>query len=178
MDSSYTVYYALSIASALLSLLLIVMYYLGVFRTRINWPFQPAYVGAAALFLLADFFVIFPIYLADPDKGGFYALATAIHSSLQAFTLDIDAEGVISGITSIHWLRVYVAFLLLFSPVLTIGALLSLLKDFFSSIRLRFSRRSRNISLYIFSELNNESLTLAQSFRAHEFNEEFKRKNR
>lgn len=57
--------------------------------------------------------------------------------------------------------RTYAAFLIVGAPILTFSNVLALFKDFFETLRFNFSKLTRRV--YIMSELNNCSATLARS---------------
>ena len=143
----------------------------GSFKQRTDLPFQPAYLLGMGLFLAASCAILIPVYAYGSDLNRFQTVIAAFSSALQEFTINLGAADLFEMTGENIWLQIYLAFFIVFSPVLTVGALLSLMKDFFAIMRLKAVRSRGDIKIYVFSELNPESAALAESIQKEEYRE-------
>ena len=103
-------------------------------------------------------------YLASDGKTMHYMLSS-IHHAFQIFTIDADRE-IIRRCYSLfdnHFATLYASLLsmeYIVAPILTLSFIVSLFKNAFSHFRYLFGFFSDK---YIFSEINDKSLTLAKS---------------
>lgn len=165
---TYPVFFPLSLVLMAGAILLLVRFLMGGFRQRPSWPFQPAYIAGMVLFFLSSWMILLPLYAADNELGRFQTVISSFSSALQEFTIDLGAEEIMKKASGNPPLQLYLAVFIIFSPVLTIGALLSLLKDIFASFRIRLLKHFSSMNIYVFSELSPESAALAESVREEE----------
>ncbi len=134
----------------------------------------------------AVLFMFLPIYYTAYFAGSgdplafFRPFLLALHNTLRVFILDGEFDMVrdviVSGDTLfpalgvIHapiWLgliyETFFAILYLAAPALTLGFILSVFRNLIAEFRLRIGR---NRDCYIFSELNERAITLAESIRS------------
>lgn len=131
-------------------------------------PFQTLFAGVFA----AVFLGLLPILAPQLAGERAFALKLVLYDALQTirvFILGIGAEVIfdalpvettaVSGVYS-----AYMTVLFFLAPLLTFGFIISLFRSALSSLRylLRWNRDA-----YVFSELNDRSLTLAADLRAH-----------
>ena len=128
---------------------------------------------------LALLFLLMPVHLqelTDPkikqvtgkDLCWVYAVCSSLHHTMRCFILDGEFDFIKESIVPTYssvcrglWIAYYAGFLFVGAPVLTFGFIVSLFKDSVQRIRLKFTCDN----LFIFSELNSYSLTLAKSIR-------------
>lgn len=118
---------------------------------------------------IAAYILVLPVQAATgcgPAEG----VIITIQSMLQVFSLDGDftaLQDVVQCSAPLfqHVYLIFAAFLYVLAPILTLGVVLSFFHDATAYLRLQLYRW-RN--LYIFSELNEKSLALAQSCMEHE----------
>ena len=158
----------LSGIALIMSFLVFFLYFTGVIKHRNDRAFQGAYIMGMVLFFLADFFVLIPLYLFREGLSPYRGVVTALISALQEFTLDLDAEDILRSANGNILMHVYLSIFMVISPLMTVGAVLSLIKDFFSGVRLFFAKSRSYKNMYVFSSLNEESVTLAESIREYE----------
>lgn len=119
---------------------------------------------------IADIMLFLPIYYLkfDGEFGSpFNTFLLSIHNTLRLFVLDGDFDFIINEIAPISgWLHtiymIWAAILFVASPILTFGFVLSFFKNITSYTSYLLHYRS---DVYIFSELNEKSLILAESIR-------------
>lgn len=112
-----------------------------------------------------------PFYYAAFDFNDAYAfirpVLLSVHSSLQAFVLGFNFMDIVSTMQS-HMLNpglnavytCWIAVLYIFAPLLTLTNIMSLFRNLWSEWRIRLNRSK---PLYVFSEMNEKSLAMAQS---------------
>lgn len=104
-----------------------------------------------------------PVYL-DQGLDGFKTVLMSIHTVMRLFVLDGDFEIIVQfAVEPAHLATAYswlAAVLYVLAPVLTFGFILSFFKDLTAYRDLYLSLGS---DLYVFSELNEQSLALAAS---------------
>lgn len=122
------------------------------------------------LFFVAAMCAIYPINHFDLAANGVDILKAILASLINTFRLFfmagdyiatcklIDSCTELSALLSTIYL-IYLACVYFVAPVFTLGFILSLFRDISSTARYIFSRRS---DLYLFSELNERSLALAE----------------
>lgn len=139
----------------------------GRFRQRTDIPFQIPYLAGMGLFLLAVFAILVPVYAYSDQMKWDGKLISAFYAAVQAFTINLSAPDIMKMIEGSgcadFLLRIYIGLLFVAAPILTIGALLSLMKDFFTLFRLWRKKKKGNVDIFVFSELNTQSVALAQS---------------
>lgn len=165
LSLSCYVFLPLSVLALLASVAVFVMFFSGIIKYKASWTFQPAYIFAAGLFVVAQFFFLLPVFLSDPELGAFESTVIAFYNTLRSFAIDMEIYDVLELLSGHRLLQAYAAFYAIASPVITVGALLSLLKDYFASIRLKLNKMNEKVNVYVFSKLSLESLTLAQDIR-------------
>ena len=171
MTSWFIICFAISIAALTGAIAVYILFFSGRFKERMNLPFQPGYLIGMGLFLLASWAILIPVYAYGSDLNHFQAVVTAFSSALQEFTINLGAKDIFDMTRGIVWLQIYLAFFIVFSPVLTVGAVLSLIKDFFAAWWLKALGQRGDINIYVFSELNPESAALAESILKEEYRE-------
>lgn len=100
----------------------------------------------------------------------FQALTISIQSVFQMFSLDGDYTGLRELIQCQNpfndvLYQYFGAVLYALAPIMTVGMILSFFRNLSAQLRIIFSFRKR---LYVFSELNESSLALAESCLAHD----------
>ncbi len=141
---------------------------------RLLTPLYCLFIGCFA----AVFVLMLPVIdLSDMSasmgawlRGG-ARLILALHNTLQVFTIDVGAQDLLAAIQaqlpgfSIYFLMMSV--LMIVCPVLTLSFILSLVKNLSAYIRLCCSFGK---DWYVFSELNEKSIALAQDIRKNHSN--------
>lgn len=121
---------------------------------------------------LATLLVFLPIYYSRYDFGDGRAylrpLLVSIHHAFRVFILDGEFDTIRDAAAVLdmphHLLfSLYAAVLYVLAPVLTFGNVLSLFKNVRNELRFALCRRR---PIYVFSELNERSVTLAESVAA------------
>ena len=164
---SWYICMAISLLVLIFAILFAAIVYSGKYkRGRILTPFNILFGGL----FTAVFISLLPVYggiLSGMTNSRLKTVAFALHNTFQIFTIDADREIILEGISSPRpWLSsVYSAFLsivLVAAPILTFGFVLSFFKNVsaFVSYILRYNR-----DVYVFSELNEKSLSLASDIR-------------
>lgn len=137
-------------------------------RDRMFTPFNTIFIGV----FLYIFFSMVPIYsgiLPHTSSGVMKMISLSLHSTIQVFTADADHDIILNSIncpfprlSSLYSVLLSGAFVV--APVLTFGFIVSLFKNASSFLRfiLFFFREA-----YVFSELNDESLSLGSDIREH-----------
>ncbi len=134
----------------------------------------PLYTLMGAVFCSA-FLLFFPIYretFAGEQLCTVKAVLLSIHKTICLFLTSVDFAFITDQMTPAYGAlstaySVYAAFLLVLAPVLTFGLVLSLFKNASAMVRLL---AGYNRDLYLFSELNDKSLTLAKDLSAADKN--------
>lgn len=136
---------------------------------------RPIHIMIAGSFV-ASVIVFIPIYM-DFFRGEawvpFKAFFIAIHNAIRLFIVDGEFDIIrdhvaklSDGLSTIY--SVYTSVLFVLAPILTFSLILSLIRNFFSFLRIY---QPHYQTLYIFSDLNNNSLALAQDIRKCEKND-------
>ena len=133
---------------------------------------KPLYLLFAGVFLSAVF-LIFPIYRDSFDgdlAATFKAIIISIQNTIQFFTADSDYALISDSIGGLSgWFRdayaLLGALLIILAPVLTFGFVLSFFKG--ANAKLRYLLHP-SADTYVFSEINQNSISLAESIREGE----------
>ena len=120
--------------------------------------------------LISAMLMFFPMHLSDTSidsMRGLRAFFLSVFNSMQLFTAGCEFEVVEQGLTNCpDWLdsicQVWSSILFVAAPVLTFGFVLSLFKKLSANIKYIFSFFG---SVYVFSELNDKSLILANDIK-------------
>ena len=131
----------------------------------IKWLF----VGVA----IASFMMFLPIYsnfLRENNGGLFETVFIALHYMFRLFIIDVEFEFIISNLAglTVGLAKAYTAVmsvLVVLGPILTFGFVLSFFKNVTARFRYYFNFFS---NAYVFSELNEKTLSLAQSLHEKE----------
>lgn len=116
---------------------------------------------------LAGFFLLLPIAVAPEENSWFHGVLVALHDAVQLFTVDSDfgtIQEVREAAGALYpFYAGFSAVLYVLAPLLTAGFLLSFFRDFAARTRwlLNYFR-----PVYVFSDLNEEAVTLAESLAA------------
>ena len=131
---------------------------------------KPIFILFTGVFL-SSVFMIYPIY-QDAFNGdlaaAFKALVISVQNTIQFFTADSDYGLISDNITGLTgWLRDAYALLgtvlIILAPVLTFGFVLSFFKGVTAQIKYAFHSPA---DTYVFSEINQNTVSLAESIRA------------
>lgn len=122
-------------------------------------------------FFFAVVIALFPVNYMLVNEAGFWSVLKtvliSVQNSLQVFTVNAEFDsiqtvmggyGVNEVLSRIY--TVYTSVLFVISPALTAGFILSLFKE--TSARIKYSLHFKS-SIYVMSELNEKSLTLAEN---------------
>ena len=132
---------------------------------RVLSPFLLLTLGVFA----ATFVMFLPIYYTSYDFGDAFAWVrpalNSFHHAIKVFIVDEDFDTVKAGVSGIggtlHAVySLYAAILYVLAPILTFGNVLSLFKNLKHEFLFALRRRR---PFYVFSELNERSITLAES---------------
>ena len=129
-------------------------------------PINILFVGV----VLASVIVFIPIYTAHKHKGGFLVtLLLSLHNMLRLFVIDGELTFMIDAMEGVpNWLfypySVLAALLYTAAPMITFGFVLSFYKNAYA---VRKFLQGYNKELYVFSDLNEKSVTLAESLYAN-----------
>ena len=137
--------------------------------TKIKDKVKPFYIIFAGVFA-SSFLAFLPLYVPvfSGDWSSFITVFfSSIHNTIRLYIVDCDMSFIIEQTEYLapvvrNVYRAYFNILMVLAPFLTISVVLSFVANFFASIsyRLKFGRDA-----YVFSELNEESLALAQSVK-------------
>lgn len=158
----WIIFFLLSVCVFALSVVVAIFY--GMKRRR--YRVTPLHILLIGVFL-ADFLAIFPPYYLTVLEGNgiLKSIFMVFHDTLQLFTINNDFSlilGQVSGLSEIqqNFYTVYVAFLYAFTPILTVGFGLSLLKNLSAYWKYLFAFRT---DVYVFSHWNEKAAALASS---------------
>lgn len=156
---------------SLVSLLFAIAFawYCGIKRIS---KFKSLYVLLVGVFL-SSVFMIYPIYrdaFNDDLAAAFKALIISVQNTIQFFTADSDYGLISDNITELSgWLRDAYALLgtvlIILAPILTFGFVLSFFKGVTAKLKYFFQSAA---DTYVFSEINQNTVSLAESIRAGE----------
>ena len=141
-------------------------------RPSRNGVITPTNCLMATVFL-ASFILLYPLY-AQTFGGGadgvFETILISIHTTIRLFVLDGDFELILGFLPSMSAATAMVysclaALLYVMGPLLTFGFILSFFQNITAYRELYTHFRS---DLYVFSNLNEKSVCLAQSIRQHD----------
>ena len=164
---SYYLFFWLAILCLITSTLL-------TFYSKQKIAIKPFYIFSIGVFLSAVFAFI-PIYydyFAERNLRILHTILLSIHNSIRLFVVDADFNIINDAANSLtaqdvpSWIVTSYSFLcaLLYvvSPILTFSFILSLFKEVSSKIKLILGF---NRDVYVFSELNEKSLALAEDIK-------------
>lgn len=135
-------------------------------RGRVLTPFNIMFGGV----FISVFICLLPIYnsiLSETTNSVLKTIAFSLHNTFQIFTIDADKDIILESIACPQaWLSAaysaYLSVAFVVAPVLTFGFLMSFFKNasaFVSYVRHYFR------DVYVFSELNEKSLSLGADIR-------------
>ena len=125
--------------------------------------------------LVSSILIFFPIYanIYKTDQFSFLeAILLSVHNMLRLFVIDGEFSFVTDNIEGIpSWLYtpffLFSAFLFLLAPMMTLGFVLSFFKNLTAQIHLRLTKKK---NVFVFSELNRRSISLATDISGKEEN--------
>lgn len=140
-------------------------YYFNKTKKKISF-FNGFYVFAASVFF-SNIVLAFPAYWNEMGRSfgaAISAVFLSIQNAVRVFAVDGDYSVITANLSSeaglvYDYYTCYVALIFLLTPILTVGFVLSFFKNITANIKYRFSR---NEEIYIFSDVNKKSLTLAE----------------
>lgn len=134
----------------------------NVFRPR-NYLFAGTFIASVIMFLPC-----YKIFFGESELAVLKTLALSVHNTIRLFVVDSDFEfiaettgEITSGLKEAY--QIHAAILFLCAPVLTFSFVLSFFKNVTAYIRLFFAFGE---DLYVFSDLNEKSLALANDISA------------
>lgn len=136
------------------------------YKARTSITFAKCLITGA---FLAGVLIHFPMYYGAEGLPVLKSLLASVHHTLRTFILDgelqpIQAYALTLGEDISPFYELYAMLLYLVAPILTFGAVLSLIKNVSAYRRLLMHQFSET---FIFSELNEQSVALANSLRAN-----------
>ena len=156
------------------SILLLAITFTIIFGQKRQSKFNKNHINTFVLLIIGVFLSIFvcflPFYsdiMETRDYSILKIIMLSIHNTFQVFTLDADHSIISEGIdcensflASIY--SGYISVMFVVAPFLTFSVILSFFKNFISYIRFLLSF---NREIYVFSELNEESLCLGNDIK-------------
>lgn len=141
--------------------------------SRLLDPFKYFMIGVAASAVIL-FIPVCAIQYQGSVCGPWEILMMSIHKMICLFVVNADFSFITDNLQDmVWWLRLlytaYAAFLYVLAPVLTFGLVLSFFKNISAYIWYILRRRKE---VYIFSELNEKSLLLAQNLKKNDSSRE------
>jgi len=140
-------------------------------KTKLFGVLPPLWIGSIGV-ALAAFFALYPICAGAlrAECGVWESILGAVRGTIGLFVADGDFDALLSqvGAPDTLALRVYLAYLsalIVAAPVLTFGFVLSFFENLRAMVRLGWQILTRK-NIYVFSELNDEALALAESLHA------------
>ncbi len=158
------------IAISVLALAVFIAVALGIGKYKRGRVLSPLNVLFAGLFI-SVFVSLLPLYkeIIGPEayESRLKAVAFSLHNTYQIFTIDSDHSIILENIVcKEQWLAnaysVYLSVVFVVAPILTFGFLVSFFKNLSSYFRYLLRYFS---DAYIFSELNEKSVTLAADIK-------------
>ena len=139
------------------------------YKSKTAKVFKATYVMIVGTFI-AGACIFFPICLETYREGfapWIKAVVISLHSSIRLFIVDGEFTIVEDAMVNLPiWVAtlysLLAAGLFVLAPILTFSLILSLIRNALSYIKLPFSRYN---ALYVFSELNDETIELARNIR-------------
>ena len=159
--------FLISVCILLLAIIFAVSVYFGKYkRGRFTTPFRIVFAGV----FISVFICLLPInynILLDVNNSLFKTFLFSIQNTLQVFSLDADNEIIRNNISCPDiWLSnaysVFFSIIFVLAPVLTFGIILSFFKNVTAYFRYIIHY---NGDMYIFSELNEKSLSLGRDIK-------------
>ncbi len=131
-----------------------------------NWLIASIFLSACIAF--------YPVYygIFNEDKfPAFKSFLLSLHNAVRMFVLNAEYMFIIENIKGISrdikpFYTTYIAILFVLSPIFTFGFILSFFKNLSAVIRYRFNFFH---DIFIFSELNEKSITLAKDLKNNDF---------
>ena len=161
--------FLISMISLVLTAIFAVFVSIGKYkRGRVLTPFNIAFGGV----FISVFICLLPIYsveLAKTTTSVFHIVVFSLHNTFQIFTLDTDRNVILESIACPEkWLSaaysVYLSIMFVVAPILTFGFLLSFFRNLSAAVRYRAHFFT---DVYVFSELNENSLALGADLKRH-----------
>lgn len=128
------------------------------------------YCFSATVFLSAVelFIPIYYKYFSGTDFRVFKSILLSLHNTIRLFVVDgefdIISENIPRDLSSFQIYNAFAAVLFVIAPILTFGIVISFFKNIFTYQKLLLNR---NRETYVFSELNDKSLALAEDLYTH-----------
>ena len=169
---SYSIAFFLSSACLVLAVFLACLLVKQRYKRK---TFINAFYCFVGLFAIAEVFLFYPLLAKDAprDVPGVFAFFASVHQVIRLFVVDCDINDIIASIRcqvfgqEPAWLfYAYASLATLFyiaSPVLAAGAVVSVFANLSSYCKFLFGRGK---DVYIFSDLNENSLALANNLKA------------
>lgn len=167
----WTFCFILSISIVLLALCFIILSKTLINKRKknikvFNWLITAVFFSAGIAF--------YPIYdsIFKGDKFCiFKSIILSLHNAVRLFVVDADYTFIIDNVIGLSngiqpFYTAYMAILFILSPFFTFGFILSFFKNLSASLKYWFNCFNE---VYIFSELNEKSLTLAKSLKNNNF---------
>ncbi len=157
--------FAIAVICFISSVLLTVFKLKAKYKSGSFWT--PLYILFGGV-ITASLSLFIPIYLTvfkENGCGALEAVVIAVHNVIRLFVVDIDFDFVSSNLPTLNatlfrCYTVLLSVLFIVAPFLTFGFVLSFFKNVSEKLRYRLHFNS---DVYIFSELNEKSLSLATS---------------
>lgn len=159
------VFFAVSLLCFLLSVIFAVMVGKSKYKSgRILDPIKILFIGV----ILSATILFLPIYMCEFKSsicGPVETFLIAAHNMIRLFVVDGEFSIITTNLADApSWLHscysILFSILFVMAPILTFGFVMSFFKNLWSSVRYMFHYTT---SVYIFSELNEKSLALANS---------------
>ncbi len=133
---------------------------------RIVTPFNALFVGV----FLSVFTALIPALnetLHEYSSNAFRVILFSLHETMQVFTINVDRQIILEHARDLHHTAgslysTYLSFLFVLAPILTFSFLLSILNNI-KAWRQYFTHFCSDA--YVFSEINEKSVSLAQSIQ-------------
>lgn len=158
---------------ALVILLITVIKTVNVYNRQKSTAVKPIYVATGGVFA-ASIMTFIPVYADLFETDSLSAVKTillSIHNAIRLFIVDGEFDIIRDHVTSNSgigvWYSLLAAILFVAAPILTFGLILSLLRNMYAHIVL-WCAKGRNT--YVFSELNDRALALAESIKKEQSN--------
>ena len=127
------------------------------------------YVFAASVFV-SNLVLVFPAYWNEMGRtyaAVISAFFLSVYNAVKVFAVDGDYSVIATNLSRdsefvYDCYTCYAAVIFLLTPVLTVGFVLSFFKNITANIKYRFSS---NEEIYIFSDLNEKAITLAEDLK-------------